>query len=90
MALPDASRMVLDAGGAPPLSVAASAPIVLAVGPEGGFEPRELDQLRDAGFASVSLGHSVLRFETAAIAGVAVARAMLSTPVSIDAISGAA
>lgn len=89
-ALPDASRIVLDAGGAPPLSVVVNAPIVLAVGPEGGFESRELDQLRDAGFASVSLGHSALRFETAAIAGVAVARAMLSTPVSIDAISGAA
>lgn len=93
-ALPEASRIVLDAGGGPPLSVAVTAPIVLAVGPEGGFEQRELDQLREAGFTSVSLGHSVLRFETAAIAGVAVARAMLSTPVAVavttDATTGAA
>lgn len=79
-ALPEATRFVLDALGASPLSVAATAPVVLAVGPEGGFEPPELDLLRAAGFASVSLGPSVLRFETAAIAGVAVARAMLSTP----------
>lgn len=89
-ALPEGSRIVLDASGAPPLTVAAAAPIVLAVGPEGGFEPRELDQLREAGFASVSLGHSVLRFETAAIAGVAVARAMLSTPAPIHAATGSA
>ena len=79
-ALPDASRIVLEAGGAPPLAVGASAPVVLAVGPEGGFEPRELEMLRGAGFAAMTLGHSILRFETAAIAGVAVARAMLSTP----------
>lgn len=79
-ALPDATRLVLDAGGASPLSVGAAPPVVLAVGPEGGFEARELELLRDAGFASVSLGNSVLRFETAAIAGLAVARAMLSTP----------
>lgn len=79
-ALPRATRLVLDAAGAAPRSLAASAPVVLAVGPEGGFEPRELDLLRSADFAPVSLGPSVLRFETAAIAGVAVARAMLSSP----------
>lgn len=79
-ALPDAARIVLEAAGAPPLTVGAAPPVVLAVGPEGGFERRELELLRSAGFAPVSLGNSVLRFETAAIAGVAVARAMLSTP----------
>lgn len=84
-ALPDATRIVLDAGGAPPLSVGTSAPVVVAVGPEGGFEPRELEMLTSAGFAPVSLGSSVLRFETAAIAGVAVARAMLPTPHTPDA-----
>ncbi|HUJ76536.1 MAG TPA: RsmE family RNA methyltransferase, partial [bacterium] len=36
------------------------------VGPEGGFTPPELEQLRAAGFPSVSLGHLVLRTETAA------------------------
>lgn len=83
-ALPDASRIVLDASGEPPLAVGASPPIVLAVGPEGGLEPRELGLLRDAGFTPMSLGHSILRFETAAIAGVAVARAMLSNPPTTD------
>lgn len=79
-ALPEATRLVLDAGGAPPLSITAGAPIAIAVGPEGGFEPRELELLAAGGFTSVSLGRSVLRFETAAIAGIAVARAMLSNP----------
>jgi 16S rRNA (uracil1498-N3)-methyltransferase len=51
--------------------------ITLAVGPEGGFEPDELDLMRGAGFAPASLGASVLRFETAAVAGVAAARALL-------------
>ena len=51
--------------------------VTIAVGPEGGFEAGELEALRAAGFAPVSLGRSILRFETAAVAGVAAARAML-------------
>jgi 16S rRNA (uracil1498-N3)-methyltransferase len=44
----------------------------LLVGPEGGFNPRELDALRDKPFIRpVSLGRLVLRAETAAIAGLA-------------------
>ncbi len=48
----------------------ATAPIAIdfAVGPEGGFDPRELDGLRIAGFRGVRLGPRVLRTETAAIA----------------------
>ena len=42
--------------------------VLLLVGPEGGFTPRELEQARRAGFAPVSLGSSILRTETAAIA----------------------
>ncbi|MDR3362584.1 MAG: 16S rRNA (uracil(1498)-N(3))-methyltransferase [Desulfovibrio sp.] len=37
-----------------------------AIGPEGGFSPRELAALRASGFAAVSLGARVLRCETAA------------------------
>lgn len=51
--------------------------ITIAVGPEGGFEATELEALRAAGFAPVSLGRSILRFETAALAGISAARAML-------------
>ena len=40
-------------------------PVVLAIGPEGGFIDREVRALRDIGFASVSLGPRILRVETA-------------------------
>lgn len=42
------------------------------IGPEGGFSGEEIDAARDAGFVSVSLGHRVLRAETAAITTVAI------------------
>jgi len=46
--------------------------ILLAVGPEGGWAAGEIEQFRAAGWASASLGHTILRAETAAIAAVAV------------------
>jgi 16S rRNA (uracil1498-N3)-methyltransferase len=52
-------------------------PVTLAVGPEGGFEPAEFAALEAAGFARAGLGGAILRFETAAVAAVAVARAHL-------------
>ncbi len=51
--------------------------ITIAVGPEGGYEEAELAALVDAGFVRASLGQSILRFETAAVAGVAAVRAAL-------------
>ncbi|MDQ2668526.1 MAG: 16S rRNA (uracil(1498)-N(3))-methyltransferase [Gemmatimonadota bacterium] len=78
-ACPAGLRLVLDGSGSPVSAAATSAPVVVAVGPEGGFESDELAALAGAGFAAVSIGRSVLRFETAAIAGVAVARAMLDS-----------
>lgn len=39
---------------------------VYVIGPEGGFSPRELGALREAGFTPVSLGGRILRCETAA------------------------
>jgi 16S rRNA (uracil1498-N3)-methyltransferase len=42
------------------------------VGPEGGFSIKEVEAARDAGFVPVSLGHRILRSETAAITMVAV------------------
>jgi 16S rRNA (uracil1498-N3)-methyltransferase len=46
----------------------------LAIGPEGGFSPRDREILQDARFVSVALGRSILRTETAAVVGVALAR----------------
>jgi 16S rRNA (uracil1498-N3)-methyltransferase len=55
-----------------------AAPVVtLAVGPEGGFEEVELEALKAGGFVPVSLGRTILRFETAAVAALSAARAML-------------
>lgn len=73
----DALRLVFHEGArAAPLRGALPAEpppeIVLAVGPEGGFETREIALAREAGFVAVGLGPRVLRAETAVIAGLAV------------------
>lgn len=44
----------------------------MLVGPEGGWSDGEVALLDGAGFRPASLGSLVLRFETAAIAGLAV------------------
>ena len=41
---------------------------ILAVGPEGGFLPYEVEALAHAGFAPVSMGERTLRVETACVA----------------------
>jgi 16S rRNA (uracil1498-N3)-methyltransferase len=46
--------------------------IILAIGPEGGWTNDELKLFRDAGWVSASLGPTILRAETAAIAAVAI------------------
>jgi 16S rRNA (uracil1498-N3)-methyltransferase len=51
-------------------------PAGLLVGPEGGFAPDEIAELRRHGFVTVaSLGPRILRAETAAIAGLALMQA---------------
>jgi len=91
-ACPDGVRVVLEQGGAPLATVLAEAAgpmraarqaggmppaVILAVGPEGGFEPAELEELRAAGFRPAAVGRAILRFETAAVAGLAAVRAAL-------------
>jgi 16S rRNA (uracil1498-N3)-methyltransferase len=55
----------------------AVAPIAFAVGPEGGWAEEELAQFSVAGWLSVTLGSTILRAETAAIAALAAAAALL-------------
>lgn len=47
--------------------------MTLAVGPEGGFTPAEIEQARAHGWQVVKLGASILRIETAALALAALA-----------------
>lgn len=51
--------------------------VILALGPEGGWKDQELQSFRDAGWTSASLGQTILRAETAAIAAVAVVTALI-------------
>jgi len=51
--------------------------LTLAIGPEGGWTPEELQSFASAYFISCSLGETILRAETAAVAALAIARAEL-------------
>jgi 16S rRNA (uracil1498-N3)-methyltransferase len=70
----DALRWVLEPQSALPPRTAAqpqrggAVRAVMAVGPEGGFAPDELEAFRVAGFSQMGLGPRTLRTETAAIA----------------------
>ncbi len=52
--------------------------VALAIGPEGGWTSSELAMFKEAGWQSASLGSTILRAETAAIAAVAVTTAQIS------------
>jgi 16S rRNA (uracil1498-N3)-methyltransferase len=47
-------------------------PVTLAVGPEGGWTSAEMKTFAECGWSSASLGQTILRAETAAIASLAV------------------
>jgi 16S rRNA (uracil1498-N3)-methyltransferase len=47
--------------------------VILALGPEGGWTDEELKLFQEAGWLSASLGSTILRAETAAMASLAVA-----------------
>jgi 16S rRNA (uracil1498-N3)-methyltransferase len=60
------------------ISIAGTNEMLLAVGPEGGWTEGELTLFRDKGWASASLGATILRAETAAIAATAILISELS------------
>ena len=67
----DALALVAHPVAAAPLAavrVAATQRVVVAVGPEGGFVPYEVEALERAGFRAVSMGERTLRVETATVA----------------------
>ena len=68
-----ATKLTLDPTGDVSLAtvqVAASV-VVVAIGPEGGWSPRDSDMLSAAGFIGLRLGPRILRTETAGLAAIA-------------------
>ena len=74
-------HFLLDRDGEPMLSLPMTAPLTIAVGPEGGLDDDEREQLSMAGWMPVSLGAATLRFETAGTAALAIARAAFAANV---------
>jgi len=72
-------RIVLALEGAPLLpGVGRSGNVALAIGPEGGWTDSELTAFRDSGWTLASLGPTILRAETAAIAALAIVMQVLA------------
>jgi RsmE family RNA methyltransferase len=61
----DALPLVAHPGGSNAFPRQTDRPVVLAMGPEGGFIPYELGKLKECGFQEVSLGERILRVESA-------------------------
>ncbi|MBN6149608.1 16S rRNA (uracil(1498)-N(3))-methyltransferase [Xanthomonas sp. AmX2] len=59
------------------LAATAEATVAIAIGPEGGWSPRDRTALRDAGFSGLRLGPRILRTETAGLAAIAALQAQL-------------
>ncbi|QWF15937.1 16S rRNA (uracil(1498)-N(3))-methyltransferase [Lysobacter capsici] len=75
---PGGLRLILDPEGElsfSTLHVDADTPVLLAIGPEGGWSPLDRQQLRDAGFQGLRLGPRILRTETAGLAAIAALQA---------------
>ena len=68
--VPDScARFVADPYSDSDLQLADSdEPVVIAIGPEGGFEPGESERFAVANWQPMRMGHHILRIETAAIA----------------------
>ena len=79
--VPWETGLLLDAGGNPIRDTLSRFTVhgsrftmTLALGPEGGLDPDERDEFLSVGWRRASLGGNVLRFETAAIAALAIIR----------------
>jgi RsmE family RNA methyltransferase len=61
----DTTAYVAHPGSANNCPLGSQQPITLAIGPEGGFIPYEVEKLSECGFIPISLGERILRVETA-------------------------
>jgi 16S rRNA (uracil1498-N3)-methyltransferase len=62
-----------DSEGTVPAAELDHTPLIILVGPEGGFSPEERAAILAAGYRPVALALNTLRFETAALAAAAIA-----------------
>ena len=72
--LPDGIRLTLDPEAKDVIATLGhpgDRPIVVAIGPEGGWSPRDRSLLSEAGFTGLRLGPRILRTETAGMAAIA-------------------
>jgi 16S rRNA (uracil1498-N3)-methyltransferase len=69
----EANKLIAHPGGIPvnEINRQCDLPVLLAIGPEGGFTDDEVQSARDHGWQVVGLGERILRIETAAMALVA-------------------
>ena len=69
----DALRLTLDPTGDVSLATVqvTTGAVAVAIGPEGGWSPRDRDTLSAAGFTGLRLGPRILRTETAGLAAIA-------------------
>jgi 16S rRNA (uracil1498-N3)-methyltransferase len=69
----DIQRLLLEPTAELPLArLSLNTKLELLIGPEGGFDDRELEQMSKAGVTAVCLGPRILRTETAGLAAIAV------------------
>ncbi|HWV10810.1 MAG TPA: 16S rRNA (uracil(1498)-N(3))-methyltransferase, partial [Pseudomonas sp.] len=64
----DSLGLVGHPGDYPACPRAVEQPVTLAIGPEGGWIPYEVEKLQEAGLHPVQLGERILRVETAVTA----------------------
>ena len=72
---PERAQHTVRGVGATDIASSPSARAEIAIGPEGGFAPEELEAFDLSAFCRVALGPRVLRTETAAIAAIVVLQA---------------
>lgn len=66
-------RWLADHAGQEAPALGPEAPLIILVGPEGGFTATERELALQAGFVPVRLGPHILRFDTAALAALSTA-----------------
>ena len=70
----DCVKLILDPQGEDSLATLhapAAHRVAVAIGPEGGWSPRDRETLKQAGFTGLRLGPRILRTETAGLAAIA-------------------